>query len=603
MGINTCLTSDQSNLFRQASSFLSGSPSRLHLVGAAIALLCSIHQYASAQTLLPPDADKTCVVADDVFKGWFADGKVTLNGTVTPADSLAFRETSECDFYRWSQRMFHWLTSQMAPTPAGTGFVFESPIFFDISPLGDDNMREFIPNVPGKIRTLAASIPQRGPLNKPVVFDKARKKLVTIVLPEVGPTGKAVIRDNTGKPIEIERARVGLTGKAVFRDKAGNRINPQTTEAGNLRLRDSTGKEIEVRPKAVTLDGQAFLLTAAGEAVDLGLGQAGCCGDITERGHALMARVGPPPGSLVYYAIQVNDVFAYLLTRNKGVVPQPNTDQLKFPTSKEELKVISDFAKEKYGKEFPHGNALVMEVKSAWIEASALRDPSQYVTITATIPTYNTSDKKKWVLIPNQTKQARLAMVGMHVVGSVFGHPEMIWATFEHINNAPSEKYSYLAGNHAKDGPPRSTGGAWLFSGVGGTINSARMRFERRTGNIVAIGANDIGPSDVLRLMPWGSEPDAAATNTDVIAINSSIRGQLKEGDVRRNYIMTGSIWTLDGEDPDNETTKLKGTKKTANTTMETFVQQSSDNCFSCHRSNKVGVSHIYNVMKPLPPP
>jgi hypothetical protein len=591
MGTNACLASDQSKLFRQAASFVSNSRPKILLVVVAIALLLSSHEHARAQTTLPADAAKTCVVADDVFKGWFADGKVTPDGRVTPADGLAFRETSECDFYKWSQRMFLWLTSQMPPTPTGTGFVFESPIFFDVSALDADNKRTFIPNGPGKVRTFAASIPQRGPRNKPVAFDKAGK-MFRIVLPEVGPTGKAVIRDKTGRPIEIERAQVEQTGKAVFRDKAGNRINPQTTGTGNLRLRDSTGKEIELQPKAVKLDGQAFLLTAAGEAVDLGLGQAVCCGDISERGLALMAR----GGSLVYYAMQVNDVFAYFLTRNHSLVPQPAPDQ--FPTTKEELKVISDFAKEKYGKEFPHGNALAVEVKSAWIEATGLRDASQYVTITATIPSYDTSDKKKWV--PNGTRQAQLAMVGMHVVGTVFGHPEMIWATFEHVNNTPGEKYSYLDEKNRVKEVPKTTGGAWLFSGVGGTVNSTRMSFEHRTGNIVARGANDIGPGDVLRIKPWGSASDAVAKNTDVIAINNSIRGQLKEGDVRRNYIMTGSIWTLGGVDPD--TGAIAGTTATANTTMETFVQQRG-NCFTCHVSNKVGVSHIYNVTKPLPPP
>ena len=41
--------------------------------------------------------------------------------------------------------------------------------------------------------------------------------------------------------------------------------------------------------------------------------------------------------------------------------------------------------------------------------------------------------------------QSKLAMVGMHVVGrAVKGHPEMIWATFEHVDNfAPNDTFSY----------------------------------------------------------------------------------------------------------------------------------------------------------------
>jgi hypothetical protein len=44
--------------------------------------------------------------------------------------------------------------------------------------------------------------------------------------------------------------------------------------------------------------------------------------------------------------------------------------------------------------------------------------------------------------VPNGQKTVNLAMVGMHVVGSTKGHPEMIWATFEHIGNAPNDDYS-----------------------------------------------------------------------------------------------------------------------------------------------------------------
>jgi hypothetical protein len=39
---------------------------------------------------------------------------------------------------------------------------------------------------------------------------------------------------------------------------------------------------------------------------------------------------------------------------------------------------------------------------------------------------------------------------------------------------------------------------------------------------------------------------------------------------------------------------------------METFVQGTSPsdpsaNCFSCHTTNKVAVSHVYRELKPLP--
>jgi len=73
---------------------------------------------------------------------------------------------------------------------------------------------------------------------------------------------------------------------------------------------------------------------------------------------------------------------------------------------------------------------------------ASLPDPDNYITMTATIPTYDKSDPNKWT--PNGQQSAKLAMVGMHVVGSANGHPELIWATFEHVGNAPNAAYSYI---------------------------------------------------------------------------------------------------------------------------------------------------------------
>jgi hypothetical protein len=46
------------------------------------------------------------------------------------------------------------------------------------------------------------------------------------------------------------------------------------------------------------------------------------------------------------------------------------------------------------------------------------------VTIQATIPTYEKVTPTQWNV--NGTKQVELAMVGIHVVGSTAGDPEMI---------------------------------------------------------------------------------------------------------------------------------------------------------------------------------
>jgi hypothetical protein len=335
------------------------------------------------------------------------------------------------------------------------------------------------------------------------------------------------------------------------------------------------------------LNGRPHLQTTTGDAVELGLGQA-------FGGNVLMAR----GDRLVYYAMQVNDMLAYFRTMNAGTSP----NSLQFPTTKDDRDRVVKFA-ETFGRPVLDANALTMEVKSAWIEVAGLADPGKYITINASVPEFNKTSATTWERVANKTKEVRLALVGMHVVGSVAGHPEMIWATFEHVNNAPSEKYTYWpidTKNEAKV-MPRSFAGTWLFFGSSmipnTSPNTSRMRL--RGGNIVAVGSGTIGAVDVVRDSAWGSDANPADNNakkavadknTDVIAINKSIIGQLADGDVRKNYIMTGSTWLRDGVDA--------GTTTAANATMETFQQPS--NCLSCHASNTTNVSRIFDKLRPL---
>ena len=130
--------------------------------------------------------------------------------------------------------------------------------------------------------------------------------------------------------------------------------------------------------------------------------------------------------------------------------------------------------------------------------------------------------------------------------------------------------------------------------------------------NIDAIAPFKVSPSDTIRWKAWGAafgvspnpiDGSDTASNTEIIAINNSVRGQLVGGDVRSSYIMTGSTWTIGGAAP-NATNQV-GTSRLANSTMETYQQGTSNsaggtNCFSCHGTNQVGVSHIYNALNPL---
>src|SRR4029077_12047337 len=143
-----------------------------------------------------------------------------------------------------------------------------------------------------------------------------------------------------------------------------------------------TGKAIDLRLNMIVANGKIFFLDSNGNAIETEQGQADGSGLMTQS------------KKLVYYALSVNDVYAYFMTGTKdgSITPVPS----RFPTTAADLTSIETFALA-HSKTFPDPDALTVEVKSAWVEAAGLPNLNEYVTIEATIPTYNTSNPLQWV--------------------------------------------------------------------------------------------------------------------------------------------------------------------------------------------------------------
>jgi hypothetical protein len=578
---------------------------------------------AGAQTL-PTDVQPTCTVSQPIFKSWFETGTPSLNGVVQPADSVGFPNPPQnCAFYLWSEQMFLWLTSPAPKSYGGGSHIFDSPTFFDASAPDSNGDRTFIRHEPGMIRHFNLRIAKTGPNRLPVVMDK-KGRMFEILPPNPAPSGKLQMLNQLNKPVEIDRVTVEK-GKPLFLDKNGKTVaKPKAIVPPQLAL-----KKALVVQKFVVGATQIFV-DPAGNVLDVEQGQAGG-GDVLQAQN----------GSLVYYVSMVNDVYAYFLTGTKGggITPKPNS----FPTTAADLKKITDFAATR-GVTFPDAKALAIEVKSSWVEATSLSNPADYIIMDAIVPTYDTSNPILWTPKPGGDRQVKLALVGMHVVGSTAGHPEMIWATFEHFGNTPNAAYQY----NATTGPnpktvAQSTVGPWLFAAnnSGGPFNQSHMAFVNPNIAATAAPTNSgtpppftVSPSDTMRMKAFGGgfdfkpnplDASTAASNTEVISINNSVLGPLKTlgSDVRTNYYMVGSTWTIGGAAP---TSPFKsgagnevGTSQLANSTMETYMQGPSNlwggtNCFSCHKTNTVQVSHIFcdpgtstptncaNGLQPLPP-
>ena len=640
-------------------------------IGVAAFLAAGWAGAADAQ-VLPPNPDPTCVVPPTMFNGWFVSGTPGLNGPVKPADSLDLNTSNNCFFYQWSEQMFLWLTSPASGVYQG-GRVFDTQVFYQLNGNTLVAQNSFGP------RDFALRAAQTGRNGLPVIIDSAGQLREFVGAPSTSGVTALNITERT--TAQIAKIETGRNGKAVFRDPKGTlvRVTPKVTvdmlPETLGRLADLAAPPRGVAALSVTAERQriAEALTAAkvliafstdsgtvfveagtGVIDNLGPGQAGGNGVLNSQ-----------QNSLIFYETLVNDVYAWYLTGRKtpnGIAPlyvpkQPATNGL-FPTLPTDLQAIENFSKTHGGPpSFPDGNALAIEAKLSWVDASTLPNNAQgYITTQANVPTYNTGNPRDWVP-NNSSKLITVALVGVHIVGSAKGHPEMIWSTFEHVANTPLDAYAYKSGGQVVS-VARNTTGTWVFSTNGAAApynaevsvlcpNSNKPTPQcpsaSLNGHIVAAttSAAILPPSNVLRTKAWGvatngvpnqQDKTPADSNTEITSIDTNVQAQLAaagaSADPRYNYLLIGSTWTFGGNEPTGPYPKNPanptnppafneiGTSMLFNSTMETFQQgdttyQTGNNCFACHSNYPsfnpnvkadTSVSHIFGSTNPLPP-
>jgi hypothetical protein len=479
----------------------------------AVVALTSSTLVATAQTVVPEASNSPgigCPISPGEFNGWFVSGSVTPNGMVNPPDNVNFvpdpdPDKRDCSFYQQAAHMFLWVTSPPLFGYRGDSYVFDSSVFYEVSPGRADQPPVLVAKSFERPKIATVSVPKRGPDGGVVVFDDAGKMY-----------GVVQVDRNS----DIGSITIGADGMPDFLDKSGKPIKFPT-------LRDSDGKPIVFRmpPATIKVHGQLFFLAQSGKAIAAGVGQA------DRDKHVLMMQDTTQYNKLVYYLTQVNDVYAYFLTgtQNGKIMPTPKT----FPSSQPDLKAVKRYAP---GIPFPDENALIVELKSSWVELPYARDYADYVSIKAQVPDFAMVDNTHWKH-KGTLRPATLAMVGMHIAFSVKDHPELIWATFEHVNNAPNVRYQYWdRGNFPSFAP-------WSFSSGGErTANQARMVMDGD--DIVAINDKTIGPSDVLRVSPWGTygAQFTPNRNTPVISTNNNVQGRLIHGDVRKTICLSAQL-------------------------------------------------------------
>lgn len=572
----------------------------------------------AATSILPTDAAQTCVVSKEEFNtswsrlafpkqahnpfseqviGPFYDSDSGLvyvfppNGPAFNSKHSAYgTDTGDCAFFQWSAQMFLWLTSSVADaqniptTPkspdATTDYVFSSEFMYHLvddhktlstqSSLGAGTASLSVRDGKPDDRAVQDSIGQAGEVNG-VLFTQADTSV---------SKGSSLVyySVHTNRPFGYVRDAV-LSKGGNLPDGLGDfsEFPANAAKTCNALLYGLTNGFFEFKTKASIL-------------------------------------------SLVFFDLYCRDI---ILEEALGI-------PIVGPEGRMPLGTALDMAREQDMASAPLGGSLIpdvemaidylsmaLEVKASWVKAASLRNPENYIRQTGVVPVF---DDSKVNYVQTGVETAELALVGLHVVGSVNGHPEMIWATFEHADNAPSASYAYndTQGNlriHS-DLLARNTN-SWLISQ--GNLVDINTEYAELSGSAiqqVIVGKDASTPSNVLRMSPWGSESTLAAAhmNTEMISLNATVLEGVQSAydvavtDPRMNYVLSGSSWGHDGKFPTGmDASQIAGTAAMANTTLETFQQVyqgkiSVNGCFSCHGTfvepgqsfDHFSISHIF---------
>ncbi|MFP6664572.1 MAG: hypothetical protein VCC00_10260 [Deltaproteobacteria bacterium] len=269
------------------------------------------------------------------------------------------------------------------------------------------------------------------------------------------------------------------------------------------------------------------------------------------------------------------------------------------------------FSRDLCTAEGPNLPADLVEIKTAWRALQAGGDHSRYFVIDVEIDGVET----------------KLGLIGFHLAQITKNHPEMVWSTWEHIDNVPDCVNSDAA-------PPRPRAGWTMTSDAcasclvnpESTDCSAACTTEDTTFTPATspinqgwsiTGLTDIplqaAPTNICRIYPQGTRADDNQADTNrqnINELNDQVIGpegylsSLPRRDpqsVWQHYQLVGGIWfNAEGSpelQPDSNPDLQRGSIQLENTVMETTFQsfaafdpsteptQAGLNCFTCHNA------------------
>ncbi len=241
---------------------------------------------------------------------------------------------------------------------------------------------------------------------------------------------------------------------------------------------------------------------------------------------------------------------------------------------------------------FPNGS---MSMKAAWkivpegqeAPKGAYTRTSKLYTVVEIDGNLTTSDNYKDPAL-RETIEETVALVGFHIAVVVKGHPEFIWATFEHNDNTTN------AWVNNKNENPNYTFLSFNVSNNGAlSVNKDTQEISQ------AYGINST--TQVLRIHQYGG--GNAKNKYNIATLNKKVHKRIDSKSMWQNYHEVGAVWfnQTNALIPDwslttNDTIET-GSKTLSNSVIETFTQDSfnQNSCFSCHNTTQ------YNPVMGIP--
>lgn len=259
-------------------------------------------------------------------------------------------------------------------------------------------------------------------------------------------------------------------------------------------------------------------------------------------------------GNSLYYGIHVNQAFADFI-RDNGL--QTAAALKAYPMDKPHLF-------------FPAG---VVEFKSAWQvvtgdAATVARETEKYISFTTTVPTLSQDPTTKLIIEDRDTpRTVTVRLLAIHVVFTLPGHPEFIWASFEHSMGTPDTQATDGMRDVAPivpddlnptDDDPLNQNNTTVVSPMnhllyrGGTaanagnvaIDETELVLDPATQSFKRAGGG-IAQTSIYRMFP-ASKSHTTHPDDAITSLNHNVEELFKQADPadrRRYYRLVGAQW------------------------------------------------------------